>query len=89
MEPRFCKEATFPERGCVVVDYHLPGISGLELLTQLRERHVALPAVLVTTRPNVIVRLRAAEAGIRIIEKPLLTQELFQWIQTTLIEDGN
>ena len=56
------------------------GISGLELLTKLRERQVALPAVLVTTRPNVIVRLRAAEAGISIIEKPLLTEELFQWI---------
>jgi FixJ family two-component response regulator len=83
------KEATLPERGCLVIDYQLPGISGLELIAQLRGRKVALPAVLVTTRPNAIVRSRAAEAGVPIIEKPLLTEDLFQCIQTMLAEDGN
>lgn len=62
----------FPERGCLVLDAHLPGIDGLELLARIRARNVTLPAVLVTTAPNAALRTRAAAAGTPIIEKPLM-----------------
>jgi CheY-like chemotaxis protein len=34
-------EQAMPESGCLVTDYHLPGMNGLDLLTQLRERNVS------------------------------------------------
>jgi FixJ family two-component response regulator len=78
------KEASLPEKGCLVVDFRLPGMNGLELVAQLRKRRIALPAVLVTTRPDATVRLHAAKAGISIIEKPLLTEDLLRCIRTML-----
>jgi FixJ family two-component response regulator len=77
-------ESMLPEKGCLVIDYQLPGLNGLDLLAELRARRVALPAVLVTTRPNRWVRQRATKEGVPIIEKPLLTEELFRCIESLL-----
>ena len=79
-------EEDMPESGCVVADYHLPGMNGLDLLARLRDRKVSLPAILITTDPSSAVRSRAASAGVRLVEKPLLSDALFQGIQTALGE---
>jgi FixJ family two-component response regulator len=34
--------AELPDRGCLVVDYNLPDMTGLDLVAQLRNRQVAL-----------------------------------------------
>ena len=75
-----------PESGCLVTDYHLPGMNGLDLLAHLRERKVSLPAILITTDPSAAVRSRAASAGVRLVEKPLLSDALFEDIRAVLGE---
>lgn len=65
-----------PETGCLVLDYNLPGMDGLNLLEKLRSANVTLPAILITTNPRNALRTRAALAGVQIIEKPLLTDAL-------------
>ena len=65
-----------PDTGCLVVDYQLPGMDGLELVETLRRRAVSLPALLITTQPTRQVRLRAQQAGVGIVEKPLLSSSL-------------
>jgi FixJ family two-component response regulator len=57
---------------CFVLDHRLPGMSGLDLLEQLRSRGETAPAVLVTTNPAMATRSRARAAGVEIVEKPLL-----------------
>jgi FixJ family two-component response regulator len=79
-------EEDMPESGCVVADYHLPGMNGLDLLARLRDRKVSLPAILITTDPSAEVRGRAATAGVRLVEKPLLSDALFQGIRAALGE---
>jgi two-component system, LuxR family, response regulator FixJ len=64
-------EDGIPSPGCLVVDYHLPGMNGLELVAKLRERNKALPAVLITS-PNESLRSRAAASGISMVDKPML-----------------
>jgi len=81
-------EKDMPESGCLVADYHLPGMNGLDLLARLRERNVRLPAILITTHPSAAIRRRAALAGVRLIEKPLLSDTLFQCIRAALGEPG-
>ena len=38
--------------GCLVIDYKLPGMNGLDLLAELRRRRIATPAILITTHPS-------------------------------------
>jgi FixJ family two-component response regulator len=61
---------------CLIVDYALPGPNGLELLGVLRQRQIAAPAILITSQPNRGLRQLAAQAGVPIVEKPLLTDAL-------------
>lgn len=77
-----------PEGGCLVLDYHLPGADGLELLAQLRAKGVRIPAVLITTNPRKNLSMRAASAGVPIIEKPLLTDALLSAVRSALAQSG-
>ena len=73
-----------PEKGCLILDYQLPGADGLSLLEQLRANGVDLPAILITTNPRPHLRARAAAAGVPIIEKPLLTDALLTAVCSAL-----
>jgi len=77
-----------PQDGCLVLDYHLPGADGLELLARLRARGVRMPAVLITTNPRAHLSTRAASAGVPIIEKPLLTDALLSAVRGALTQVG-
>lgn len=77
-------EPDMPPGGCVVLDYNLPGMNGLDLLQALRERHVKLPAILVTSHPTSAVRRRAVAADVQVIEKPLLNDTLLRCIRAAL-----
>jgi FixJ family two-component response regulator len=66
----------FPDRGCLIVDYKLPDMNGLDMLAKLRARGTTTPAVLITSAPGEALVRRAAEANVRIIEKPLLGNTL-------------
>jgi two-component system, LuxR family, response regulator FixJ len=70
--------------GCLVIDYKLPGMNGLDLLAELRRRQIATPAILITTHPSAAVRERAATSGTALIEKPLLGDALFAEIRAAL-----
>jgi FixJ family two-component response regulator len=73
-----------PGQGCLVLDVKLPGMDGLELLHRLRARKVTLPAVLITTHPTPALRVHAAAAGVPIVEKPLLRDELVETVRDLL-----
>ena len=82
------EEDDMPKSGCLVADYNLPGMNGLDLIQLLRERDVKLPSILITSHPTAAVCSRAAKAGVRLIEKPLLNDTLFQCIRSALGEDS-
>jgi two-component system, LuxR family, response regulator FixJ len=81
------RDPELPAAGCLVIDYKLPEMNGLDLLVELRRRKIDLPAILITTHPSSEVRRRAALGGVTVIEKPLLNDTLFQEIRAVL--DGN
>jgi FixJ family two-component response regulator len=57
---------------CLVVDEHLPGLSGLATIQRLRAVGVRLPAILLTSRPSPALRGIAGGAGAHLLEKPLV-----------------
>ena len=78
-------DTNLPKRGCLVIDYRMPGIDGIELVDRLRERNVALPAILISGRVNNQLRLLAARSGLaRVLEKPLSDAALVENIRTAL-----
>ncbi len=77
-------DADIPASGCLVIDYRLPNMNGLDLLSELRRRKVTLPAILITSHPNMSVRAQTAAAGAVLIEKPLLNEALLDGIRTVM-----
>lgn len=78
-----------PASGCLILDYALPGIDGLELLDRLRASGVNLPAILITSNPRIALRLRAQAAGAPIVEKPLLTDALLDSVRRALAAESS
>jgi two-component system response regulator FixJ len=66
---------------CLVVDQKMPEMTGLDLIATLRGRRISAPAILITSHPNALVRKRAADAHVPIIEKPLLGNALLDRIR--------
>ena len=79
-------EPRLPQSGCMVIDFKLPDMDGLSLLTSLRGRGVELPAILITSHPSPRLRKNAAAAHTPIIEKPLLGDALLDAIHNALTE---
>lgn len=69
-------EETLPLLGCLVIDYNLPTLNGLEVLQRLRSGHVRLPAIMITSYPSRMLRESAAAAGVPIVEKPFFNHTL-------------
>ncbi len=72
----FLAAGNFRDCNCFIIDQRMPGMSGMELIAQLRERNVSTPAILIISQPNKVLSARAAEARVPIIEKPLLSNAL-------------
>jgi len=68
--------------GCVVVDAIMPGMSGLELLGQLKQSSHRLPAIMVTGNGDIHMAVAAMTAGaLNFIEKPVGRRELLSSIE--------
>jgi two-component system response regulator FixJ len=78
-------DENLPRCGCLVVDYRMPGMDGLQLVDALRARGVVLPAILITVRANKQLRIFAAKSGIDyVLEKPLSDGALVESIRSAL-----
>jgi FixJ family two-component response regulator len=66
---------------CFLIDQKMPGMSGLELIGKLRDRHITVPAILIISQPSVGLSARAAKANVPIVEKPFLGNTLLDRIR--------
>jgi two-component system, LuxR family, response regulator FixJ len=68
---------------CLILDLHMPGMSGLEVLEELRSRGDRMPVIIVTARSDAVARHRAAAGGaLAVIEKPPSVDELLALVRT-------
>lgn len=72
---------------CLVLDFRLPGMNGLELLGLLRSRGSKAPAIIITTHPNRKLRGQIADAKAVLIEKPLLCDALTASVRALAARD--
>jgi FixJ family two-component response regulator len=73
--------------GCLIIDHHMPGINGLEIVERLQEEEIRLPTILISARLDTNTRARAANLGIAgVIEKPFAANHLIDLIRAALLE---
>jgi len=66
---------------CLLVDQHMPGMTGLDLLEHLHARGDRTPALMVTGRSDPAMEPRVARVGAKLLHKPLDGDELVRWIE--------
>ena len=70
------------ECDCILLDYKMPELSGLEVLPRLSARDVKAPVIFMTGPLSDELRRRAITAGAqRVVEKPLLDSALTEQIR--------
>jgi FixJ family two-component response regulator len=74
--------------GCLVLDVRVPGMSGMELQTQLAAAGSRLPIIFITGHADVRMAVEAMERGaFGFLEKPFRPQELCEKIQSAVRVD--
>jgi FixJ family two-component response regulator len=74
--------------GCLILDVRLPGMNGLDLLDELRNRGATMPVIVVTAFGEVHSAVRAMKGGaIDVMEKPTRDQVLLDRVHQALEQD--
>jgi two-component system response regulator FixJ len=74
-------EDSLPASSCLIVNYNMPAMNGLEFVARLRERHAPIPVILATGHLSDNIRRRAAMAGVSVLEKPFLGRRLLECVE--------
>jgi FixJ family two-component response regulator len=78
-------DVDLPVRACLIVDYHMPGLDGLQMLEVLRSRGIRFSAIVITARATRELRRRAEKAGVHcLLEKPLSEDVLAENIRSAI-----
>ncbi|MCC6913854.1 MAG: response regulator [Rhodospirillaceae bacterium] len=66
---------------CLVLDNHMPGMTGVEFVETLRARDIRIPVIMFTGRADAALRQRALRAGVLVVlDKPVNEEHLLQAI---------
>jgi two-component system response regulator FixJ len=73
------------ERGCIVTDVRMPGMSGIELVGKLKEVGVTDPVIVITGHGDIPLAVEAMKAGVSdFLEKPFDDQQLLSAVRKAL-----
>lgn len=81
----FLADADAGRRGCLVLDIRMPGMSGLELQSELRRRDCRLPIVFITGHGDIPMAVTAMKRGaFEFLQKPFRDQEFLDCVHAAL-----
>jgi two-component system, LuxR family, response regulator FixJ len=70
---------------CLVVDYKMSGIDGVEIAHKLRDLDIDTPIILITGYPDENIQAKAQSAGVhRVLLKPLLEDSLVASVRNAI-----
>ena len=73
------------QKGCLLLDVRMPGLSGMELLETLKASGILLPVIMISGHGDVPMAVRALKHGaFDFIQKPFNSRELLERIHAAL-----
>lgn len=78
----FLEQSDISQVSGLILDHHMPLMTGLELAEHLRKDGYKFPILLITGSPSAAIVTRAAQLGIeRVLEKPPSEDDLLQFVE--------
>ena len=75
----------FDRLSCLILDHHMPQMSGLQLAAKLRAQGSSLPILLITGSSAPALDAQATRVGIdKVLEKPVGEEDLMQFVTAHL-----
>jgi two-component system response regulator FixJ len=73
--------------GCLIIDQHMPGLNGLDVIDHMQKQGARVPTILISGRLDTNASERATSLGVtNILEKPFAADRLVDLIWTALRE---
>ncbi len=74
--------------GILILDNHMPGMTGMELIERYVPRQIDIPVLMVTAFADVQMAVRAVKTGVvNVLEKPLRGDDLLDAVQKILAKE--
>jgi two-component system, LuxR family, response regulator FixJ len=72
---------------CLIIDLHMPGMNGLDVVEFLQKEGVKVPTILISGRLDRTTRERAGRLGVTgVLEKPFAADRLIELIRAIRLE---
>jgi two-component system response regulator FixJ len=83
--PAFLSNADPKQSGCVVTDVRMPGMSGIDFLSDPAVGALGLPVILITAHADIPLAVHAMKLGAAdLLEKPFNPEDLLRTVRHTL-----
>ena len=77
------------QHGCVITDVRMPGMSGIDLLSRLKDTNPKLPVIVITGHGDISLAVEAMKIGaIDFLEKPFDDDHLIAAVRAALNRDA-
>jgi two-component system response regulator FixJ len=81
----FLEDARHHRAGCLIVDYHMPKMNGLDTVDALKGGGTTLPTILISGRLDGALSARAQRLGlVAVLEKPFAAMRLVELVAASL-----
>jgi two-component system response regulator FixJ len=81
----FLQSDAHSSAACLILDYHMPGMTGIEIVEELRRLELSYPTIMITGLSDPMITRRALKAGVMaILEKPLPDDVLIDAVRIAL-----
>ena len=85
----FLENCPMDERGCLMLDVQMPGLSGLDLQQELEAHKIFLPIVFITGKGDIPMTVKAMKAGAAdFLRKPCDESELLEAAREAIARDA-
>lgn len=83
--PEFLQSDFQNHTACLLLDYHMPDMTGIDLLIELKRRGFSFPTILITGLSDGMIQKRAYAAGVlEVLRKPTQDKVIVEAVRRAL-----